>query len=271
MDKVSRPTFFLSGIRTSKKSISPLYNIEFLSWEKEKKGIQQWGSCDCPPARPFSNAEPEQRPVMYFLIFTLSLSFSLLLDVFIIIIIIVESIMIPFSPWRWGMASGFIVVCRESPPVCTYSRFVIFHPQLPFWSVGRCVRRPRLHNRERCVMTLTKGIRERERELKLVAYSSHPGGSCPLIVVILWLCLRRKKNLFDSAGVAAVSIKKKRETDSKRKGVKQICECNLFQEKRGKRREYRKSPWWVIHELSRTSESRPVTRRGAALFPWQIE
>lgn len=118
MDKVSRPTFFLSGIRTSKKSISPLYNIEFLSWEKEKKGIQQWGSCDCPPARPFSNAEPEQRPVMYFLIFTLSLSFSLLLDVFIIIIIIVESIMIPFSPWRWGMASGFIVVCRESPPVC---------------------------------------------------------------------------------------------------------------------------------------------------------
>jgi hypothetical protein len=55
------------------------------------------------------------------------------------------------------------------------------------------------------------------------------------------LCLRKKKNLFDSAGEGF--YKKKGETDSKRKGGKQICECNLFQEKRGQRREYRKSPW----------------------------
>jgi hypothetical protein len=135
------------------------------------------------------------------------------------------------------MASGFIVVCRDSPPVCILDllcsiRSSSFDPLAGVWGVHVCTTvndaswrwQKELEKERERVETRSLLLPSRRQ---LPSYCRH----------------RRKKNLFDSAGVAAVSIKKKRETDSKRKGVKQICECNLFQEKRGQRREYRKSPW----------------------------
>jgi hypothetical protein len=96
MDKVSRPTFF-------SRASAPVKNLFLLSTtlnsylERKKR-------------RGYNNEVPviARRPDLFqtqnqsndlLCIFTLSLSFSLLLNVFmIIIIIIVESIMIPFSP-----------------------------------------------------------------------------------------------------------------------------------------------------------------------------
>lgn len=208
MDKVSRPTFFFFF-----RASAPVKNLFLLSTslksflERKKRRDTTMRFLWLPAGPTFFKRRTRATTCYVFSYFhSLSLSYSFLLNVFIIII--VESIMIPFPPWRWGMASWFIVVCcRDSPPVCILDllfsiRSSPFDPLAGVWGFRVCT------TVNDAFMALTKGIRERERERVETRTPPIQEAAAPLLSSFFDCVSERRKICWILPG--KVSIKKRR-------------------------------------------------------------